>query len=152
MDSGVEISGEFVVARGDGAKVLEFIEEAFDEITFAVEREVAVSQGLAIGLWGNHRGDLAPVESVDQQIGVVSLIADQSLRIDAVDQRLRASHIVGLPGREHQLDGVAKGIDERVDFGRQSAARAADGLVEPPFLRAPALCWWARTIVASIIA
>ena len=32
LDTGEEISGKFVVARGDGAKVLEFIEEAFDEI------------------------------------------------------------------------------------------------------------------------
>ncbi len=35
------VSGEFVVARGDGAKVLEFIEEALDEVAFAVERSRA---------------------------------------------------------------------------------------------------------------
>ena len=52
LDAGEEISGEFVVARGDGAKVLEFVEEALDEIAFAVEREVAILRGLAIGLWG----------------------------------------------------------------------------------------------------
>jgi hypothetical protein len=46
---------------------------------------------------------------------------------------------VGLPGREHQLDGVAKGIDERVDFGGQSAAGSADRLFAV-FFRAPALC------------
>ena len=120
--------------------MLEFIEEAFDEIAFAVEREVAVTRGLAIGLWGNHRGDLPPVESVDQQIGVVSFVTDQSPRIDTVDQWLRASQIVGLPGREHQLDGVAKGIDQRVDFGGQSAAGSADRLFAV-FFRAPALCW-----------
>jgi hypothetical protein len=140
LDSGEEISGEFVVASGDGAKVLEFIEEAFDQITFAIECEVAVPRDLAIGLWRNHRGDLAPVESIDQQIGVVRLVTDQGLRIDAVDQRLRASPIVGLPGREHQLDGVAKGIDERVDFGRQSATGSTDRLFAV-FFRAPALCW-----------
>jgi len=39
-----------------------------------------------------------------------------------------------------------------VDLRREPAARAADGLIETPFLSAPALCWWARTIVASIIA
>ena len=43
MDAGEEISGEFVIARGDGAKVLEFIEEARDQVAFAVEREVAIS-------------------------------------------------------------------------------------------------------------
>ena len=140
MGSGEKISGKFVVACGDGAKVLEFIEEALDEIAFAVEREVAIPRDLAIGLWGDHGGDLPPGESVDQRISIVSLIADQGLWIDVIDQRLRASQIVGLPWREHQLDWVAQGIDERVDFGRQSAAGSADRL-SAVFFRAPALCW-----------
>src|ERR1700730_16526217 len=36
-----------------------------------------------------------------------------------------------------------------MDFGREPAVRAADGLVATPFL---ALCGWALTMVASIIA
>ena len=98
--------------------MLEFIEEALDEIAFAVEREITVPRGLAVGLWGNHGGDLPPVERVDERIGVVSLVADQRLWIGAADQRLRASQIVGLPRREHQRDGIAQRIDERVDFSR----------------------------------
>jgi hypothetical protein len=43
------------------------------------------------------------------------------------------------PWREHQLDGIAKGIDQRMDFGRQSAAGSADRLFAA-FFRAPALC------------
>jgi hypothetical protein len=39
-----------------------------------------------------------------------------------------------------------------VDFRREPTARAADGLVEIFFLSAPALCWWALTMVASIMA
>jgi hypothetical protein len=35
---------------------------------------------------------------------------------------------------------IAKRIDDHVDLGREAAPRAADGLVMPPFLRAPALC------------
>jgi hypothetical protein len=140
VNAGEEISGEFVVACGDGAKVLEFVEEALDEIALAVEREVASPRDLAIGLWGNHESDLPPVEGVDQRIGVVSLVTDQSLWIGAIDQRLCARQIVGLPGREHQRHGVAKGIDERVDFGRQPAAGSADRLFAI-FFRAPALCW-----------
>jgi len=139
VDTGEEISSEFVVACGDGAKVFEFVEEALDEIAFAVEREVAIVRGLAVGLRGNHGGDLPPVERVDQRIGIVCLVADHGRRIGAVDQWLRAGQIVGLPRREHQRDGVAKSIDEGVNFGRQSAARSTDRLFAV-FFRAPALC------------
>lgn len=140
LNSGEEISGEFVVACGDSAKVLELVEEAFDEIAFAVACEVAVALGLAIGLGRDHGGDLAPVERVDQRIGVVSLVADQCPWIGAIDQRFCASQIVGLPWREHHRDRVAKSIDERVDLGRQPAAGSADRLFAV-FFRAPALCW-----------
>jgi hypothetical protein len=40
---------------------------------------------------------------------------------------------------DHQLDGIAQGIDERVYLGRQSTARSADRL-RTVFFRAPAEC------------
>jgi hypothetical protein len=55
------------------------------------------------------------------------------------------------PG-ETERQWIAQRIDDYVDFCRKTAARAADGLVTAPFLRAPALCWCALTMVASIIA
>jgi hypothetical protein len=140
VDAGKEISGEFVVACCDGSKVLESIEEAFDQVTFAVQREIARPRGLAIGLWGDHRGDSALGEAIDEPIGVVGLVANQGIWIGAVDQQFCASQIVGLPWREHQVDGIAQSIDERVDFGGQSAARPPDRL-PAVFFRAPALCW-----------
>jgi hypothetical protein len=91
MDACEKISGEFVVARGNSAKVLEFIEEALDEVAFAVKREVASPRGLAVGLRGNHRGNLPLGKGVDQRIGIVGLVTDQSLWIDPRKQRLRAS-------------------------------------------------------------
>src|ERR1019366_213020 len=53
---------------------------------------------------------------------------------------------------------IAQRGDEHMDFGREPAARPsalgmrADGLAEAAFLRAPALCRWALTTVAPIIA
>jgi hypothetical protein len=139
MNCGKEISCELVISCGDGAKVLEFVEEALDEVAFAIEREVAMPRRFAIGFWGNHRGDASLRERVRQRIGVVSLVAKQGTRIDTVDQLLCASQIVGLPRRKHQFDRIAQGIDERMDFGRQSSAGSADRLFAV-FFRAPALC------------
>src|SRR6266851_3021942 len=44
--------------------MLEFIEEALDEVSFAVEREIAGPRHLTICFWRNHRGDTSLGESV----------------------------------------------------------------------------------------
>src|SRR3954462_14766478 len=62
--------------------------------------------------------------------------------------RLRG--IAGLAGGEHEADRAAEPSHGEVDLGGQAAARASDRLIaSPPF--APLACWWARTIVESMI-
>ena len=140
LDAGEEISGELVVTRGYAAEVLELVEEALDEVALALEREIAGAEALAVGLGRDHRGDAPLGQAVDEPIGVEGLVADQSGGVGRLGQRFCACQIMRLARREHQFDGIAQGIDERVDFGGQSAARAADGLRFAPFFRAPALC------------
>jgi hypothetical protein len=41
VDTSEKIFGELIVAHGDGTKVLEFIEEALDEIALATPGEIA---------------------------------------------------------------------------------------------------------------
>src|SRR4249920_4192912 len=60
LDPAEEISGELVVACGDGAEMCEFVEEALDEIALAIEREVATARRLPVGFRRNHRGNVAP--------------------------------------------------------------------------------------------
>lgn len=108
LNSGEKIPGEFVAAYGDCAKILEFVEEAFNEIALAVERKVAIPRGLAIGFWGNHRGDLSLCKSVEQHIRIISVVAERSLWIGPFEQQLCASPIMGLRGREHQIPTVSK--------------------------------------------
>jgi hypothetical protein len=52
VNSGEEISREFIVACGDGSELLEFIEEAFDKIALAIEREGAGALCEAVCLGG----------------------------------------------------------------------------------------------------
>ena len=66
--------------------------------------------------------------------------SDQGVWVGAVEQRFCASQIVGLPGRDHQVDRIAQRINKDVNLGGQSAARSADRL-RAVFFRAPALCW-----------
>jgi hypothetical protein len=48
--------------------------------------------------------------------------------------------IVNLPAREAERQRIARRVDDDMDLRREPAARAANGLIETPFLRAPALC------------
>ena len=139
MDAGKKVSGELIVTRCDSAKVLEFVEEAFHEVALAVEGEIAWQWNCPAGMGRNDRSDLPVGEGFDEGISVIRLVADQSRWIGVRKQRLRTSEVAGLSWRKHQLDRIAQGIDQRVNFGAQSAARPADRLLAV-FLRAPALC------------
>ena len=140
MDGGEENLGELVVTRGDGPEMLELVEKTLNEIAFAVEGEVARARGFSVGFGWDDWGDRAGVEGVDEGVGVEGLVGDQSAGIDGFDQRFGTSEIVILAGAEHHLDGIAEGVDERVNLGGQSAAGSADGL-RAVFFWAPALCW-----------
>jgi len=139
VHSGEKIPGKLVVARGDCSKVLEFVEEALNEIAFAVEHEIAIPLDFAVGLRRDYRVDFPLVQRVDKRIGVECLVADQGIGINVFDQFLRASQVMSLTWRKHQIDGIAESIDESMDFSCQSAARPADRLLAV-FFRAPALC------------
>ncbi len=140
MNAGEEDLCELVVARGDSAEMLELIEETLNEIAFAVEGEVARARGFSVGFGWDNWDDRSIIEGGDESVGVERLVGDQSAGIDGFDERLGASQIVILARAEHHLDRIAEGIDERVNFGGQSAAGSADGL-RAVFFWAPALCW-----------
>jgi hypothetical protein len=139
VNAGEEISGQLVVTGRDSAEMLEFVEEALDEIALAIKGKIAGQRRCTAGMRRNHRSDLPLGEDVDEGIGVVCLVAKQSRWIGIGEQWLCADKIVGLSWRKHQLDGIAQRIDERVNFGAQSAARSTDRL-RAVFFRAPALC------------
>ena len=119
--------------------MLEFVEEYLDEIALAIKGEVARQRDRTARMGRNDRSDLPVGEGFDEGVSVIGLVADQSRRIGLLEQGLCTSAVTGLARRKHQLDGIAQGIDERVNFGAQSAARSADRLLAV-FLRPPALC------------
>ena len=140
MDTGEKISGEFVIACRDGAKVLEFVEEALDEIALAIKGKIAGQRLRAAGMGRNHRGDLSLGEGLDKAVGIVCLIGDEGPGMRVLEQRLAARKIVGLSWSENELKRIAEGIDKGVNFRAQSAAGSTDRL-RAVFFGAPALCW-----------
>ena len=139
MDACEEVACGLFVARCDGSELLDDVEEAFDEVALAIECEVAVALLLAVRSRRYHSLDLAHFKALYEAIGVVAFIGDERLRIDLLGERFGLRDVVDLTAGEAHGERIAERIDDGVDFRRQPAARAADGLVAP-FLCAPALC------------
>jgi hypothetical protein len=85
-------------------------------------------------------------------IGIEAFVGQQGIGLQLRQQHVGTFQVAGLPTGEMKSSRVAEGIDRSVDLGAQSALAAPDGLVCALFFSAPALCWWARTMLEPIIA
>ncbi|MBX9936596.1 MAG: hypothetical protein K2Y10_08380 [Burkholderiaceae bacterium] len=65
------------------------------------------------------------------------------------EQDIGTLEVVRLSGREEKSCRIVQCIDR---ISAQAATATSDGLFARILLFAPALCWWARTMVASIMA
>lgn len=140
MQSGEEVSCGFLVAGGDGSELLDDIEESFDEIALTVECEVAVTFDVTIFLRRNDHGDGARFQGLDKGICIVALVGEKRFRFDLRHQRFSFLDIVDLTTRKAERQWIAERVNDHMDFCREPAARAADRLINAPFLSAPALC------------
>jgi len=152
MEAREEVAGSFFVARGDATKLLDILEETFDQVALRIEGVVAFAFDFAIGLGRNNRFDFSAFEAGDEAIGVIAFVSENRICLRLGDKRFGLGDVVSLSTGEAERQGIAQGVDDDMNLGGQSTARAAYGLVETPLFRAPALCWWALTMVASIMA
>lgn len=152
MDGPQKVASSLVIACGNGAVLLQACEEVFDQMPSLVEVAVIFTVLLVCHPRRNNHC-LAFVQQRLNQPGlrVVGLVGKDGLCGCVLEQDIGALQVVRLPGREEKACRVAQGIDCGVDLGAQAASATTEGLLFwiPPF--APALCWWARTMVASII-
>lgn len=150
MQEGTELIGELVVASRQAPELFETIEESLDEIASLVSMLVDVALGVAIAARRNDGLRPGALNGGHQGIAVVALVGDDCIGRDRLDQGGALGHIRHLAGRQNAANRIAQRIDAGVDLRRQSAPRAANRQIATAFLGAPAACWWARTMVASM--
>lgn len=132
---------EFLVARSDAAKLLELIEEAFNQISGLVAMDIIVAEIFAVRSRRNDRLGMVRLDAFDQRIGVISLVGNHGAGFGRViEQGWRLVDIRLFGTGQCEADGIAKRIDDAMDFGAKSAARATQSLWAVFFL-APAACW-----------
>ena len=140
MEAGEEIARSFFVAGRDASELFDELKETLDEVGFGVEGEVAIARDLAIRFWRDDRLDGADFEALDKAVGVVAFVAEEGFGLHFSREGLGLGDVVDLAAGEAERQRVAESVDDHMDLGGRAAARAAYGLVEPPFLSAPALC------------
>lgn len=153
VDSCQEVACGFVVAGCDGSVLLEPDEEILDQMPFFVDMPVKLPRRLPVGP-GRDDGRFSSLgERLDHAlVSIECLVGDQRIGLHIGQQSVGTDQIMGLAARQMEADRVSKGVDQRVDLRAQSTAGPPDRLVFAGFFLAPALCWWARTMVLSIIA
>jgi hypothetical protein len=119
----------------DGSEVLDLVKEAIDQIAVAIQ-EGAESQCLHPP---GHGLDIGPGALADhrlaQRVAVVGAVGEKNLVwADAAQHAGGASAVMCLAFRQLEPDRQSIGIDESVDLGGQSAARAphASGNIYTP--------------------
>jgi len=140
MEAGEEIARGFFIAGCDTSEMLDDIEEPFDEVSLAIEREVTWALDLPAGLGRDDHGDAARFEIVNETVGIIALIAEKRSRLYLVGQQFGLLDVVNLATCEAEHQRIAERIDDGVDLGRQSTARTADRFIDAAFFKAPALC------------
>ena len=73
-------------------------------------------------------------------VGIESFVCQQGIGLHLRQQRIGAFQIMGLARRQEEVQRIAQGVDQGMDFGAQSAFAAPDRLVFAVFFWAPALC------------
>jgi hypothetical protein len=140
MEAGEEIARGFFVAGCDASELFDELKETLDEVALGVKGEVAIASDLAVRLWRDDRLDRSHFEALDEGAGVITLVAEEGFGLRFRGEGFSLGDVVDLAAGEAERQRVAQGVDDHMDLGGQAAARAAYGLIDPPFLRAPALC------------
>src|SRR5829696_6458409 len=120
MDASEEIASRFIVAGGDGPKLLELGKEVLDEVARLVEVFVKGARYLA----GLARGDHRRLASLGQRlehprVGIKRFVGNERLGLKLREQRIGSGQVMLLTTGEMKADRIAERIHQRVDLGRQ---------------------------------
>ena len=149
MNERQEGFGEFVVARGDASELLDTAEETLDQVAGLVDVPVERPRVETVGSWRDDRAAALRRDRFDEGIRIVALVGHNELGRLILDQCSRLFDVGHLTSGKNHPQRIAQGIHGDMQFGGQSAPRAADFLLTC-FFWAPDECWWARTMVESM--
>jgi hypothetical protein len=102
--------------------VFDLIEESFDEIAFAVEREIAEPLDKPVGFGWNDNVCAIVCDEFHNGICVIALVGQNADCSNVFQKRLCLGAVGNVSGRQDQAKWIAARIAEGVEFCGQSAA------------------------------
>jgi hypothetical protein len=150
-DECLEVLFEFFVSCGETAEVLEFGEASLDAVAFSVEFFVVGSLLPAVGFGGHDRDRSHSLDVIEDGLTVVALIGQYPLGLPFSEQLDGLGAVVDLASGDDKIYRQPQFVGQQVDLRCQTSSGTPQSLVRALFLRPVAACWWARTMVESII-
>ena len=141
LEESHEVGAELVISGGDAPKLFEPVEETLDLIALAVERLGPTKALFASNHVGNIGNSTSRPEVGPHAVGVIGLVGnDDGTTINIGKEQFCTGQVMGLTGRNQELDRPALVVDPGVDFRRESAAASPHTAISTLFLT-PEACW-----------
>lgn len=134
MQKGLEATSQFIVPRGEAAKLLESIEESIDQVSRLVAMPVDFPSREPIAPRRDDGLSASRFDSLDQRIAVVTLVGNHSAGRDGRHEGGTLCDIGDLTSGENKSNRIAQCIDCCMDLGGQPTPRSADRLIATVFL------------------
>ena len=117
--------------------MLDFIDEALDQVTFAVQPSVVLAQYIRPLVRWDHRLN-ASLQEVIKEVGSrVASVGNQAFKIETFQQVLSLGDVVALSGCQSKSQRTTKTVDSHMDLGAKATPTATQRLFTVFFQRLP---------------
>lgn len=108
--------------------MLDFVDEALDQVTFAVQPAVVFTQQVCPLVKRDHGFNASLQEVFDEVSSRVASVGNQSFKIEAFQQVLCLGNVVALSCGQSKAQRTAQTIDGHMDFGAKATPTAPQSL------------------------
>ena len=102
--------------------MFDFVEEALDEIAFAVEREIAEALDDAVCFRRDDGFGATGFDETDNDFAVIAFVGQHVFCGDILQEQFCLGAIGGVSGSEDEAQRIAQGVAQCMQLGGQSAA------------------------------
>jgi len=114
--------GKFVKAREHPAKMLDFVDETFDQMPLTIPPAIIVALGFRAWVRRYHRFCTAVDNLIHQCLRGIAPVCNDIRRFQPCQQVSRLGHVVSLPACQAQAQRIAQAIDHHMHFGAKPAS------------------------------